>query len=147
MASPINELITPDAAIQTRPSTASPRPPFVALGFEAEVLPVARTSGLVSAALAVLSVIPVTATVLLSAADVPDAVEIADEEDVDDPTEMGDAMETPAGTLLAKDGGALATAFTRAPVPQLILEPSGCVVFVGAVVVPEGDAIVKRVVH
>lgn len=85
MASPINELMTADAAIQTRLSTASPRPPFVALGFEAEVLPVARTLRLVSAALAVLPVIPVTATVLPTAADVPDALGTADEEDVEDP--------------------------------------------------------------
>jgi len=125
MATPINELITPDAAIQTRASTASPRPPFVAFGLEAEVLAVARMSGVVSTALAVLSVTPVTPAVLPTTVDMLDKVETESEEDVDDAAETGVAMETPSGTLLAKDGGTLATAFKRAPVPQLIFEPSG----------------------
>jgi len=122
MASPINELITPDAAIQTRASTASPRPPFVAFDVEAEVLAVARMSGVVSAALAVLSVTPAVLTTMV---DMLDKVETENEEDVEDAAETGVAIETPSGTLLAKDGGALATAFKRAPVPQLIFEPSG----------------------
>jgi len=99
---------------------------------------VARTTGVVPAAPLVL---PAAA-----AADPLETTEAEDEEEVI-AAETVDAVTTPAGTSLAKDGGALATASTRAPVPQGIDSPSGCVLLVGVVVAPEEEAMANLVVH
>lgn len=50
--------------------------------------------------------------------------------------------------LVVKTGAATAVEGSlRAPVPQAISAPPGCVSFSGSVVSPVADAIVKRVVH
>lgn len=75
IASPVNELITPNAVIQTRPSTARPRPPFDELEDE-EGEAVARMTGVVPLAPAAPLVLPAAA-----AADPLDTAEAEDEEE------------------------------------------------------------------